>query len=209
MPEQSLQIAFLDVLQSLEDWLASEDVPHVTIGGIAVSLLAEPRATQDIDLVVWLDHEKWEGFIESGKTFGFSPRLSDALEFAERTRVFLLRHNTSQINIDISCGALPFEKEMIEGAQSVKVGELSIKVPTPEDLIITKGVANRAKDIFDIEAIIRLYPNLNESRIKKWMQEFAEVLDMPELLASIEKLLQKRLPSKKAVKSDSRKPKRK
>jgi hypothetical protein len=56
MPESGLPAAFLTTLQSLVDWLESQRVPYVAIGGVAVSLLAQPRTTQDIDAMIWLEN---------------------------------------------------------------------------------------------------------------------------------------------------------
>jgi len=187
--DASVPAAFILALQHLHEWLESEGVPYAAIGGIAVSLLAQPRATQDIDLVIWLDQDQWGRLLESGAQYGFELRLADALAFAERARVLLFRHSASSINVDISCGALPFEQEMIERAQTIRIGEWQLRVPTPEDLVITKAVAHRAKDIADIESLINVYPDLDAERVRYWVREFAEALEMPDLLTTIERLL--------------------
>lgn len=189
MADPPVPAAFVLALQNLEDWLEAEGVPHTAIGGVAVSLLGQPRATQDIDLLIWLDSERWKSFLESGAPYGFVPRLADALEFAQKARVLLLQHRPSGINLDISCGALPFEREMIERAQTISVGRLRLRVPTPEDLVITKAVAQRAKDIADIESLLNIYPDIDVERIRRWVREFAEALEMPVLLETIEQLI--------------------
>lgn len=131
MSEPVLPETFVDALQALVNWLNAGHVPHTTIGGVAVSLLAHPRTTQDIDAVIWLDEQQWEELLRAGEAYGFVPRLSDALLFARRSRVLLLRHQTSGVSIDISCGALEFEREMIERATTIEIGKLHLKVPTP------------------------------------------------------------------------------
>jgi predicted nucleotidyltransferase len=189
MTDLTLPEAFIATLQALTDWLDAEQVPYTIIDGVAVSFLAQPRATQDIDVVVWLDEERWETFFRAGQAHGFAPRLHDALEFATRSRVLLLRHQNSGVSIDLSFAALPFEWEMIERAATLEIGELKLKVPTPEDLIITKAVAQRPKDIADIEAILSAHKKLDLTYIKHWAGEFAAALEMPELLGGLEKLL--------------------
>ena len=72
-------------------------------------LFAQPRSTQDIDAVTWLDLAETTGFVKSGARFGFFPRISDPIEFALKSRVLLLQHNQTKIDVDISLGALPFE----------------------------------------------------------------------------------------------------
>jgi hypothetical protein len=62
-------------------------------------------------------------------------------------------------------------------------------LPSPEDLIIFKAVAHRPKDLVDIQAIVENYSNLDRDRIRMWVKEFAEVLDMPELWDDIDELI--------------------
>lgn len=189
MPDSTLPATFVAALQALASWLEAEQVPYATIGGVAVSLLAQPRATQDIDIVIWLDQEKWDSFLRTGQGYGFEPRISDALDFAVKSRVLLLRHQKSGISIDLSCGALPFEQEMIERATALNIGPLSLRVPMPEDLIITKAIAQRPKDIADIESLLNVHQNLNITYIRRWVHEFATALEMPELSESLERLI--------------------
>src|SRR5688572_18812716 len=102
MPESRLPQAFLLTLQALTEWLSAERVPYTTIGGVAVSLIAQPRMTQDIDIVIWLEEKRWADFVKSGERHGFQPRISDLLEFAREARVILISHQSSGINVDIS-----------------------------------------------------------------------------------------------------------
>lgn len=65
------------------------------------------------------------------------------------------------------------------------VGEIAIRLPTPEDLIILKAVAHRPKDLLDIRTLIETYPNLDIPRIRRWVKEFGKALDKPELWKDI------------------------
>lgn len=178
------------VLRPLIAWLESQSVPYVAIGGISVSLLSRPRATQDVDAVIWLDAERWADFVRSGESYGFAPRIGDVVEFAVRTRILLLQHH-SDIGVDLSCGVLPFEREMIDRAMTFDIGKSKLKVPTPEDLIITKAVAQRPKDIADIEALLSVHRNLDLARIRHWTREFAAVLEMPEMLENLDRIVRR------------------
>jgi hypothetical protein len=189
MNEPILSDPFLEALRSLFDWFGAEGIPGTAIGGVAVSLLAQPRTTQDIDAVIWLEEDRWTSFLASGEKFGIFPRISDALDFVRKSRVLLLEHKLSGINIDVSMGGLEFEREMIERAVTLNVGAFTIKIPTPEDLVITKAVAQRPKDVADIDAIVSVTPNLDTERIRYWVCQFAEILEMPEIADSVEKSL--------------------
>ena len=189
MPEPEPLRDLLPVLSSLAEWFKVEKVSYTIIGGVAMGLIAQARATQDVDAVVWLDLKDAAEFINSGRRFGFVPRLEDVVDFARRSRVLLLRHSDTQINVDLSCGVLPFEREMIDRATEFKTSELILKVATPEDLIITKAVAHRGRDLIDVDNLLTIYPDLDLPRIRYWVSEFADVLEMPELVEDWEDLL--------------------
>ncbi len=144
---------FLAPLQALQNLLEASQNQGVIIGGIAASLLGTPRFTADLDAVFIMSASEISGFLELAEGFGIKPRLPDAAEFARKNRVLLLRHADSGIDMDISMGALPFEIEMVERSRIREMGNIQLRLPTPEDLIILKAVAHRAKDLEDIRAI--------------------------------------------------------
>ncbi len=113
-------------------------------------------------------------------------------DFARQSRVLLVRHQPSGIDADISLGALPFEEEVLHRKLSVQAAGLSLPLPTPEDLIVLKAVAHWPRDLDDIEGVLDANPKLDLRRIRRWVREFASVLEAPELLDDLEKLLAKR-----------------
>lgn len=186
MPEMKQQHPFHDPLEALERLLAHFDNQGVIIGGIAATLLGQPRFTEDVDAMILLSVDEIPRFLLVAKSEGIEPRISEAEEFARRNRVLLLRHVSSQTAIDISLGMLPFEQEMVERSVVYEVDNaLKIHLPTPEDLIIMKAVARRPKDLLDIEGIIKCYPNLDRGRIQDWVVQFADILETPEIWEDI------------------------
>ena len=75
------------------------------------------------------------------------PRIHNTVGFAEKNRMLLLRHRPTETDVDISLGILPFEQEMVERASTKTFADLSIRLPTPEDLIIMKAIAHRPEDL--------------------------------------------------------------
>ncbi len=172
-------------LRDLLAWLHAAHVEGVIIGGVAAAILGRPRVTRDVDAVVLLDEPRWAEFLTLGQTFGFLPRLSDALDFARQSRVLLVRHQPSGIDADISLGPLPFEEEVLEWKSSIQAGGLTLPLPT-------QAVAHRPRDLTDIEGVLDANPKLDLRRIRRWVGEFADVLEAPELVEDLEKLLAKR-----------------
>ena len=177
-------------LSALVNWLRSEKVPGVIIGGIAASLLSRPRLTQDVDVLILLEERRWECFLNAGVRFGFLPRIADALVFAHRSRVILVNHKPSGVDVDISLAGLPFEEESIAQARWTKVGRLSLPLPTPENLIIMKAVAHRPQDMADIMALLDANLKMNFRRVRRWVKEFSTALGAPDILSDLESLLQ-------------------
>jgi predicted nucleotidyltransferase len=187
--DQPLATEFIDALRDLEEWLDETRTPHTLLGGIAVSLIAQPRSTRDIDACISVQPPLWKSLIDSGKSHGFAPRVDDAVAFAERSRVFLLVHEPTGIKIDLSVAGLPFEQEMLSRASTIPVGDFEVKVPSPEDLIITKAVAHRPRDLVDIASIVEIHQKLDRSRVRRLVKEFATVLEMPEIADDLERIL--------------------
>jgi hypothetical protein len=175
-------------LRAVARWLDTAQVPYALIGGVAVGLQAEPRFTQDVDVVVWTDDARWAGLLEAAADVGIRPRIDDPLPFATRTRVLLLSHE-GVVPIDVSCGALPFEQDLVEQAATIDVGSTSIRVARPVHLLVTKAIANRPRDRADIAALIEAHPDVDVGAARRVVAEFAQALDQPELLDAFDRLV--------------------
>jgi predicted nucleotidyltransferase len=191
MSSAELPSRILAALATLSKWLVSEKVPHTIIGGIAVSFLTEPRATQDIDATIWSEDVSIEELLASAASAGFVSRIDNPLEFATQARILLLKHQASDVSIDLSLGTLPFEKEMIDRSQTIAIGALRLRVANPEDLIISKAVPMRPQDLADIDKLLSFYPDVNFNRIRELVGEFQLLLDRPEYMKKLEELLQR------------------
>jgi predicted transcriptional regulator len=69
------------------------------------------------------------------------------------------------------------------------VGGIALPIPTPEDLVVMKAIAHRARDLGDIEGIVAMHPRLDTVRIRRLVREFAEVLEAPEIVADLDRAL--------------------
>lgn len=185
MKQSDIIRPFVKPLKLLQNLIEEYQCTGIIIGGLAVSLISRPRFTADIDAMVLMPIEQIHNLINSAINYGFITRIPDAENFACKNRVLLLQHQESGINIDISFGLLPFEIEAVKHSKEFKIEDFSIHLPSPEDLIIFKAIAHRPKDLLDIQAIIEFNPELHKKRIKKNVQEFAKLLDMPELWTDI------------------------
>jgi glucose-6-phosphate dehydrogenase assembly protein OpcA len=51
------------------------------------------------------------------------------------------------------------------------------------------AVAHRPKDMTDIQAIAESHADLDKARIKNWVEQFGEALDLPDIWSQISQLL--------------------
>jgi hypothetical protein len=181
--------ALVPALKDLMRWLTHEQIPGAIVGAVAASVRGKPRHTDDVDAVVFADDMRWDRVLESAGRYGFIPRIEDALGFAAHSHVLLLKHEPSGTEVDISLGALPFEREIVERSSMVKVGRLQLRLTSAEDLIIMKSLARRPRDIADIEGLLTTNPDLDLNRIRHHLRDFSSVLEMPEIYEDFEKLL--------------------
>ena len=189
MSKTELQDDLMVALHDLARWTQPYVGRFTLIGGLAAVFLGRPRVTRDIDAVFWIEDDEIVRLMEAGATFGYSPRLPDALEFAMINRVLLMRHDSTQIEADLALGLLPFERQAVEAARPRDFGEFVLPLPTPEDLVIMKAIAARPRDIGDIEGIIANTPDLDSVRVLVVVGELAAELGEPQLLSNLEALL--------------------
>jgi predicted nucleotidyltransferase len=169
--------ALTDLLRLIERYPGKA----VIIGGVAASLLGEPRTTADIDALFLIPMAEVPNLMRLAEEIGFSPRLTDAEGFARESRMLLLKHRSSETDIDISIGNLEFEEKVLARGSTVSIKELRLPLPSPEDLIILKAVADRPKDLQDIQAIFAAQEHLDLDYIRTTVKEFAALLGRPSI----------------------------
>lgn len=88
------------------------------IGGLALQRWGEPRFTRDVDLTLLTGFGGEEVYVDRLLSH-FSPRRSDARDFALRYRVLLLL-SSSGVGLDVALGALPFEAAAVKRATAFR-----------------------------------------------------------------------------------------
>jgi predicted nucleotidyltransferase len=184
----SLHSALADLTKALE----AAGFPAMIIGGVAASALGRPRLTQDVDALAIAPEADWEVLIQSASRCGIGPRIEGALDFARRSRVLLLRHSPSGIDIDVTFGGLPFEESAVKRSRTHDIGGLQVRLPRVEDLLVMKAVARRPKDIEDIRGLLSAHPEANIAEARRWIREFAVATSMSEMLAEFDRLVSQR-----------------
>lgn len=186
---EPLPTNLLKPLVDLGRWLDAIQAQAVVVGAVAASFLGRPRFTQDIDALAIISESEWSAAVNAAAKFGIVPRVADAVEFAHQSRVLLLRHQESAIDIDVILGGLPFEEDAVMNGKRYVIGDVSVRLPKVEDLMIMKAVAHRPRDLQDIEGLLQAHSQLDLQSVRQWVREFASVTAMSDLIDDFDKLL--------------------
>jgi hypothetical protein len=170
-----LESAVLEVASLLDEL----GYAYMLIGGLAVAIWAEPRATLDVDVSVWTAPEEFDNAVQ--RISARVRTVPDALEFARRTRVLPVM--TSQgVRADIVFAAMPEEREMILRAPWKPVGHSRIRIASVEDLILMKLISERPKDLDDARRLIRRFRSeLDRIYLEPKLRQFAGALARPDI----------------------------
>ena len=179
----------IDVAAGLQAFLEERGWKFCFIGGLAVQHLAEARLTKDTDLTLITGFGTEEPYIDA-LLAAYRPRRPDARQFALVNRVLLLYAENGS-GIDIAMGALPFEELAAQRATYVEYAPgISLRICTPEDLIVMKAFAGRLQDWNDVRmTIVRQgVDKLDWAYINQHLKELAELKEAPEILTQLEAL---------------------
>jgi hypothetical protein len=181
---------FLAALRALVDALEDIPAPSMIIGGVAVIAAGVPRQTVDIDATIRGRDSNLDDVVATLARHGITPRINDALQFARERQVLLLRHDATGVTMEVSFAWLPFEEEALSRAITRDVEGLTLRLGTPEDLIVYKAAAWRDRDRSDVERLLVLYLNdIDLDRVRSLIIDIASALDDPARVAAFDAMV--------------------
>lgn len=180
----------VEVAAELQTFFEARKWPFCFIGGLTVQVWGEPRLTLDIDVTILAGFGDEMAFIEPLMN-NFSSRIDDAEGFALERRVLLIE-SADGIGIDVSLGAFDFEAEMISRSVLHEfLPNISLRICTAEDLIVSKTFADRPKDWIDVESVVIRQTKLDWNYVFRQLEPLVELKEAPELLTKLREIKQK------------------
>jgi hypothetical protein len=163
-----------DALTALASWLDLHGLPYMVIGGFAVTIWGEPRFTRDLDVTISVPSEKLFSTIELICS-NFASLVADPAKFVTETRVLPIV--IQSVPVDLVFAALPYEDAAIARAKPIRLGTGTVRICSPEDLILHKIVSQRARDREDIEGVFRYrHSELDYAYLDPRVEELADAL---------------------------------
>jgi hypothetical protein len=143
-----------DLLADLSRVLERLGLAWYVFGAQAALIWGRPRLTTDVDVTVRLGSHDPTMLVEALEAAGFRLRIVATPQFLRQTRVLPLAHEPTAMAVDIVLAGPGLEDLFLSRAVMVKVGASTIPIISAEDLIVTKVLAGRPKDIDDIGGVL-------------------------------------------------------
>ena len=144
-------------------------VPHAFGGALALAYWAEPRATIDIDVNVFVPTEQADAVLAPLTVLGADiGGAADEIARDGQTRV--LWDGTP---LDLFFAYDAFHDAADRAAVEVPFADARIRVLSPEHLTVCKAVFDRPKDWVDIEAMVTLGTTIDVAEVLRWVGRIA------------------------------------
>ena len=145
MAKRQLPEDFKEFIQYLNE----HEVHYLLVGGWAVGIYGNPRATKDIDFLISTDDENINKLQKALCNFG-APTVDNSV-FKEKGNVFRLGRSPVQIDIINEASGIIFE-DCYSRRNLLLVDNIKVSTISKEDLIKNKKASGRYRDLADIES---------------------------------------------------------
>jgi len=180
-----------EFLLRLTRLLEESGMPYMIAGSVASSFYGEPRATNDVDLVIAPDAAQLEVLLDAlGRIWYVSPEAAREA-WRERSAFNVIDFATGEKADLIVRRERPYSREEFARRRRVRLGEAEFFLVSPEDAILSKlewaragGSERQFRDALGVAAAQG--PLLDRQYLLRWAKELGLAERVAELLAQAE-----------------------
>ena len=159
-----------EVARRLADALEEAQIPYAIGGAIAYGLYAPPRATNDVDLNVFVAPEVLDPCFDALEKAGATLDRTGARSSAAERGDFTIRVNG--MRVDVFVESIPLSASAGRRLKRAVLLGRPVMVLSPEDLVLFKLLFYRPKDINDVERLVRFQGrNLDREYVHRWLED--------------------------------------
>lgn len=163
-PEKSPSLP--EKVTAIHHALVGAGIPHAIGGALALAYYAEPRATIDVDINVFVPTDRWPEICEALAPLGIDVEV----EVEDLNRDGQVRIWWDRNPVDLFFSYDPFHDAMQHGARKVPFNQEMIPILSPEHLAVCKAMFDRPKDWHDIEQMLVATDPLDVREIEDWLE---------------------------------------
>jgi hypothetical protein len=176
-----------NLLRALSQALSAHGSRWYLFGAQAVTIWGRPRLTTDVDVTVEIASAGSEGLVAALSAAGFQLSEAFSAEFVRTTRVLPLIHIESAMPLDVVLAGPGLEEQFLDRAIEVRIGDFMVPVISPEDLVVTKVLAGREKDVGDIRGLLQARAGtLDLDYIRRTLRVIEEAMGQSDLVPLFE-----------------------
>ena len=146
---------------------ALSDVPHAFGGALALAYYAEPRATIDIDLNVFVPAERFSEVAGPLAQLGAAADDPSIAALVRRDGQVRVMWDATPIDLFFSYDA--FHDAAGAARHLVPFGDGTIPILAADHLIVCKAVFNRPKDWVDVDSMLAAETNIDAAEVLRWV----------------------------------------
>jgi len=164
----------INILRSTSDLFADKKINFCLAGGWAVGIWGAPRATEDIDLLIFLEQNELKNISEL-LNIKFNVAQSHKLKFKSATilRIILSLKNKKELYIlDLILADTLYFQNILKRKIYIEFEGTSIPLISLEDLIILKSISNREEDQIDIKNLTTSAKTIDWNYINNAIKKF-------------------------------------
>ena len=162
--------SLVEAVAALIDGLERSGMPYALGGAIAYSAWAEPRATRDVDLNVWIESERLGEACAVLESAGVSIDRTAARRTVEERGMFVGRHG--EYRVDVFVPSVPFYEEARTRRVRVRLAGRETWVLSPEVLAVFKMLFYRPKDLADVGRLLEVQGGrFDRAFVRRWLVE--------------------------------------
>jgi hypothetical protein len=151
-------------------------------GAQAVMVWGRPRLTGDVDVTVHLEPDDPSRRVAAMGSAGFDLRVQGPVDFVRRARVLPCVQRETDMPLDVVLAGPGLEEEFARDAVEVTVEGTPVPFISPVDLIVTKILAGRPKDLEDVRGIVLAQGDgLDVARVRRRLRQIEQALDQSDL----------------------------
>ncbi|MHB8466077.1 MAG: nucleotidyl transferase AbiEii/AbiGii toxin family protein [Acidimicrobiales bacterium] len=151
--------------------VALEHVPHAFGGALALAYYAEPRATIDIDLNVFVSAERFTDVAAPLGALGAAVDDVSVVALVQRDGQARVMWDATPIDLFFAYDA--FHDAAGAARKVVPFGDGTIPILAAEHLVVCKAVFNRPKDWVDIDAMLAADVEIDVAEVLRWAARIA------------------------------------
>ena len=143
-------------------------IAHAFGGALALAYYAEPRATIDVDVNVFVPPRRAGRCLDALTELGAALDRREALAASRADGQLRVRWGRTPIDLFFAYDA--FHDACRDARRVVPFGDARIPILAPEHLLVCKVVFDRRKDWLDIEQILfTTAPTLDVAEVRTWL----------------------------------------